>query len=269
MIRIVDERQRIIITDAPERVSVRDRVQRLLIGPIPVDVEPEPEPEFFYGVDGGVARYDARTLSLNDGDPVAAWEDASGQLDDAVQDVVARQPAYTAGLAGVRFPGGGQHHLRLPSDLAFDELSPFTVVCLVTRERRNPSTGQLVGWGDLASQNWGIYQLTLGRATWLAGGNQRLGLIDAWPTGTGILDFQLDGSVAAARIDGASLGAPIAIGDVPAQAVVPSLGAQLDPGGGVDFPFEGVVHDLLFFSRALSTAELATVRAGISTDWGI
>lgn len=237
------------------------------------DVAPEPpppEPEYFYGVDGGLVRYDARTLEIADGASVASWADVSGQLGDAVQDVVARQPTYTAALPGISFPGTGEHHLRLPAELGIDERTPFTIVMLVNRTFINPpTTGQLIGWGQLSGQMWGLYQLTVERGTWLVGGLQRVGVNGGWPVGVRVVDFELDGVNAVARADGVPMGTPIAIGNVANQNVVPSLGAQLRPDGSVVFPFAGVVHDVMFYDRALSSADLATVRAGLAADWNI
>lgn len=270
--RIVDRRQRIAITDAPERVSVIDRPQRILIGPEPDGVAPEPPPDVFYGIEGGLARYDARTLGLAEGAPVSTWGDASEQVADAVQDVAGRMPTYSEAVPGVLLgPPGGETHLRLPAELAFDELAPFTIVTLVDKTIDNPVTGQLVGYGEVegGGQPWGLYQISAGRVSWIAGGNQRISAGGAWPVGLGIVDYSHDGSLAVAHLDGAQMAAPIAIGNVPSQAVVPALGAALSASGVARRGFAGIVHDILFFDRALSPAELATVRAGLATDWSL
>lgn len=56
-------------------------------------------------------QFDARTLSLNDGDAVASWSDSSGQSNTA-SGAVGNRPTYKTGIIGanpvVRFGGGTQ-----------------------------------------------------------------------------------------------------------------------------------------------------------------
>ena len=230
----------------------------------------EPVYDPFFGVTGGIARYDARSLSLGEGDLVASWGDLSGSLADADQVAPARQPTYTAtSLPGVLFDGSGQH-LLLPGQLAFDELQPFTIICLQERILRSPSTGQLVGLGIISGgQPWGLYQLTLGRASWIAGGNQRISSSDAWGVGLGVVDLVMDGAQASSSLDGVALASPIGISDVPTQAVVPAIGAQVSSSGSVVFGLLGVVHDIAFFDRALTPSEISTYSARLRAEWGI
>ncbi|MFG0245693.1 MAG: hypothetical protein ACF8MF_06565 [Phycisphaerales bacterium JB052] len=244
-------------------------VSPLVGSPKSQDTDPI-EDNGFYNISGGVARYDARTLQLAQGDPVAAWADASEQLGDAVQDVTARQPTYSAALPGVVFPGGGAHHLRLPNQLAFDEFSAFTIVCLVNRHERSAPTGMLFGLGEIAGgQPWGVYHLTLGRASSIISGTQEISVSDAWPVGLGVIDLTMQGFAGTFSLDGVQLVPTTNTSDVPTQAVAPSMGANLSPGGAVSLPLTGTVHDIMFFDRALSPAEHSTLRAALNQDWGI
>lgn len=227
-----------------------------------------PPPDVFYGLAGGLARYDARTLGLADGAPVSTWGDASEQVADAVQDVAGRMPTYTSAVPGVAFGSAG-YYLRLPADLRFSLAASWTLVGLLDRvdERFFQSVltlGQTAGtleWSLSASGGSGA-ATHYGGAYGGSGGG-------AWPAGGSVVARTADGSDAVVYVDGAPAVVRSA-GTAEAEPTArPVIGGLVDAAGSVAAPFRGIVHDLLIYDRALSPAELAALRAAMAADWGI
>lgn len=220
--------------------------------------------DLFFNIDGGIARYDARTLQLANGAPVDAWGDISGQMSAAVQDVAAQRPTYTANMPGVAFPGG-EHHLRLPPELEFSEVEAWTIFLLGDRQSTISQT-----WIARGSYRWGLAQVTNGRATWYAGGQSAgLSAIDSWPLGRSVLVLSSDGSSLSGYRDGVELLPPRVPGPDQGGSEPATLGCRIDSKGQVDLPLQGVIHDLLFFNRALSPVEINELSTALASDWGI
>src|SRR5262245_1698236 len=89
---------------------------------------------------GLVAWYDASTIanayqamkkpSLNDGDPIDVWPDASGRKRNVHQSVAAAKPKYqpTGGFHAVRFDGKDDHLTATKLGLSMKDATVFIVV---------------------------------------------------------------------------------------------------------------------------------------------
>lgn len=233
-----------------------------------VVIPPEPEPDFFYGISGGIARYDARTLGLADGAPVASWGDASGQVGDAVCVDPGRCPLYSAALPGLRFDLTGRY-LHLPAELSFSIPAEWSVIVLVERLARNPYQNAITLGQTAATLEWSLAMASLNRAGTFYGGAAGTSDGETWPNGTGIASRVADGSEARVYIDD-DLVLTRAAGTTEAEPDArPAIGGLISSAGAVANPLNAIVHDLLFFDRALSPSELASVRAAMVADWGI
>lgn len=229
--------------------------------------EPPPEPEYFYGISGGLARYDARTLEMAEGDPVLAWPDASGQTDPlpALEGGAWMQPPVysTANPPGVYYGyyTGDRSGHSIPAELARNPRVGFSFVVLVDRVLDGGIRG-LVTWGDFRAADtgrWGVSTFNSNSLRAYASGTLQSDT-GVWTPGPAVVAWSSD-----------MLGRRVYVDDVLVASGPHSANfvPRLDEPGAIGDNLGGIVHDILFFDRALSPAELATVSAGLADDWNI
>lgn len=262
MLRIVldSPRTEAVLEEERRRVVLSREVLRM---EIPGTSVVPPEPDYFYGISGGLARYDARTLDMAVGDPVLAWPDASEQVGEAGVGNVLYVPAYTtAPLPGVEFGNGTSDYLQVPAEVTKDPRGGFTTVALATRI---PTANQrhLIGWGIVEGGGrwWSAAIYSPDYLRLLIGTASAFSSPGVWVAGrTAVVIAVWDATEVRAYIDGVQ---------VVQRAYPAGFDPRLDVRGRISYGWGGPIHDLLFFDRALTSAELTTVSAALNADWGI
>ncbi|RAL23040.1 hypothetical protein DL240_09140 [Lujinxingia litoralis] len=224
--------------------------------------------DHFFNIAGGLARYDARTLSLADGAPVAEWGDTSGQLPSLVDmmtlapDEYQVSPTYEFSAQGVLFSAEQRSAMQIPAEAVSDPLVGVTVVALVNKQSQD-GVRQLAVWGDIATLDTGRWGLTTypDDALQLYGYAISRSVSGVWSSGYSIVSVVSDTSGIKAGVQQSTMVAQVSPHN--------TLFAPRDEPGLLGRLFGGLVHDLLFFNRALTPAELAHVRAELAADWGI
>lgn len=216
-------------------------------------------------ITGLVLWLDADAITgLNDGDPVATWEDQSGQDNDAAQGLSTVRPSYETnelnGLPVVSFDGIDEFddNLQTP-DFAGGSLSSFTVF-LVQRYRSSFGTqeGSFDGESDLQCY---LFRATDNNSSYCNNGSQigpATGATNSWH----VLCAVVDGASSRLRYNAGTA----ATGTLSATSLTrATLGIR---GNGQDAA-DVDIAEVLIYDSALSTSDEEDVRDYLITRYGL
>lgn len=219
---------------------------------------------FRFGVgpvmDGLVLWLDAsQIVGLNDGDPVSTWPDSSGNGNDATQATASKKPTYETGVQNglpvVRLDGVDDF-LRTASFTAIPQpLTYFVVLNSV-----NGNSGQVVFDGVVSSPRCllGIFPIN----TWDMYSNGADTVAGVVSSGSfNLLTALFSGSSSTLTINS---GIPVTVNPGTDGTTGVSVGVRFSDTQN----WGGDVGELLFYNRALSTAEREANEAYLRNKWG-
>jgi hypothetical protein len=198
--------------------------------------------------------FDARDLSLSDGEKVASWPDSSGNERDVAQAEEAKQPLLKTGILGgkpvVRFDGL-EDFLKATG---FELAQPNTVFVV----GRGSTAGAFVD-GGVDTSHRHLIQRIIGPVWGISAGTGLTG-------GTADSDFHVftavfDGAASRFLVDGATT----LEGNAGAQALEGlAIGARFD---GTANRITGDIAAIRVYGTALSAPEIAAVEAALTRTW--
>lgn len=218
--------------------------------------------------DGILWQDSARTIQASvDGDPVGAWDDGSGNGNHATQAVGSKRPTLKVIFPRpvVRFDGTDD--LLSFGDLAaFDfGTNPFSIFVVV--QTNTGAKGSIFIKNDSSAGANGIYifrRTVAAEYSYFVAANNLFGASDAdfhlltvvrASTGANDTSLYYDGDAATAITDGRTL----------SNALEARLGANSD-GGEI---LLGDIAEVIVYSRAVTTLELAQIRAYLNTKYAL
>ncbi len=202
----------------------------------------------------------AKTTPItSDGDPVGAWVDQAGGVDEAIQTVTAAKPTYRASVAllgnrpALEFDGGdylqGAFSATLSQPNTVFAVGRFTATTNRIMFDGDDASNRHVFWANALSSDWEILAATL-----LTG--------SAANTNAHILTILYDGLSSAFYVDGTV--------DASGDAGVQSMdGITIGSQFGVAATFLGFISEWIIYDADLSTVDKNRVQNYLANKYGI
>jgi chitodextrinase len=209
----------------------------------------------------------ADSLSLANGAAVSQWADQSGHGNTASQTVIAKQPTYTAGVAGtykgmpmVHFNSGATQYLSVANATGLNP-SQITIIAVA---RRNTGTGTVM----IAAKETGTtgYSLRFTSATAVNGYiNNAQAAPGVIATGSlALIDQTYDQVQNLLYVNGSA-----GTGNAYAAAIASNTNALTIGSKGSSNPLNGDIAEMLIYDHALNDEDRKAIEAYVNEKYGV
>jgi hypothetical protein len=210
----------------------------------------------------------SQIVGLNDGDAVTTWSDLSGNGNDGTQATSSKKPTYQTseinGRAVVLFDG-------VDDMMTVPALSPANCSAFAVFKKSNAAAiavmlGNNVIYGPLVmayytdSYFYPVHATSGGSSAYEGFAGQGTALSSAAQ-----VSMTVSGSTIVGRVNGSSLGSPVASGAIFSSPSFNELGART---GSIPIYHDGSIAELLLYDSAISAEQIVQIETYLKNKWG-